>query len=228
MTALPLGLLAAALLAGCGGGAKSNGIEKMSANDALTKVKAAVADVTSVHVVGQFSQSGQTMTVDVSIGDKKATGTIHVGGGTMDLRLVNGVTYFRGDSKVFASFGANSAQASLAAGRWIKDAGTSPGGPASSFASFLDRQKMFDELLTPQGSVSTGGTATINGHKALILIDNSADGGKLYVATTGAALPLRIQHTGTNAGRIDFTDYNATVTVQAPSGALDLSQLSGG
>lgn len=219
-------ILGISLLAGCGGGAKSNGIDKLSANDALAKVKTAVAQVHSVHVSGQFTQGGQTLTLDVSVGDSAAEGEIHVGGGQMDLRLVDGVTYFRADSKVLAAFGANAAQAGVAADKWIKDSGSS--GPGASFGAFLDRKQLFDELLTPQGTISTGGTATVNGRKALILVDNSSSGGKLYVATTGSAVPLRIEKTGSSGGRVDFTDYGVTVNVQAPSGALDLSQLSGG
>lgn len=220
------GLVGVVLLAGCGGGAKSNGIDKLGADAALAKVKAAVADVHSVHVKGTINQSGQPLALEVVVGPDSAEGSITVAGGTMDLRLVDGITYFRGDAKVFAAFGANAAQASVAAGRWIKDTGTS--GPAAGFAVFLNRKQLFDNALTPQGTVSTGGSATVNGQKALILIDNSSQGGKLYVASTGAALPLRIARTGDNGGRIDFTDYNADVNVVAPSGAIDISQLSGG
>jgi hypothetical protein len=219
-------VVAVALVAGCGGGAKSNGIDKLSATDALAKVKTAVADVHSVHVKGTINQSGQPLNLEVFVGSDAAKGTIGVGGGTMDLRLVKGVTYFRGDTKVFAAFGANAAQASLAAGRWIKDTGSS--GPASSFATFLDRKQLFDDLLKPQGTITTGGTATVNGHKAVILVDSASQGGKLYVASTGAAVPLRITRTGSNGGQVDFTDYNADVSVAAPSGAVDISQLSGG
>lgn len=227
LSALFACLFALVLVAGCGGGGqKSNGIEKLSANDALAKVKTATADVKSVHVKGTINQAGKALSLELFVGPTASKGTIGVGGGTMELRLVKGVTYFRGDSKVFAAFGANSAQASLAANRWIKD--TSSTGPAASFSTFLDRKQLFDDLLTPQGTISTGGTATVNGHKALILVDNSSQGGKLYVATTGPALPLRIARSGTNGGHIDFSDYNADVQVDAPSGAIDLSQLSGG
>lgn len=220
------GLAGVVLLGGCGGGAKSNGIDKLAADAALAKVKAAVADVRTVHVTGTINQSGQPLRLEVFVGTDSAQGSIDVGGGTMDLRLVDGVTYFRGDAKVFAAFGANAAQASLAAGRWIKDTGTS--GPAASFAAFLNRKELFDNLLTPQGTISTGGSATVNGHKALVLVDNSPQGGKLYVASTGAALPLRIARTGDNGGQIDFTDYNADVSVEAPSGAIDITQLGAG
>jgi hypothetical protein len=225
-TRLVAAVVGALLVTGCGGGSSGNGIEKLKADDALAKVKAAAADVTSVHVKGTIKQSGQDLTLDVSVGSSAAKGSVGVGGGTMELRLVDGVTYFRGDSKVFAAFGANAAQASLAANRWIKD--TSASGPAGSFSAFLDRKKLFDALLTPQGTIKTGGSATVDGKKAVILVDSSAEGGKLYVAAEGAALPLRIERSGDNGGRVDFLDYNADVKVEAPSGALDLSQLSGG
>ena len=221
-------LLGAALLAGCGGGSggSSNGIDKMSATDAIAKVKTAVADVKSVHVKGSVSQSGQSFTLDVSVGSDAATGSIGFGGGTMDVRLVDGVTYFRGDSKVFAAFGANAAVSSQAAGKWIKDTGSS--GPAAGFATFLNRQQLFDQLLKPNGTVKKGGTTTVNGEKAVILIDeDSSSGGKLFIAATGKALPLRIEP-NTGQGSIDFLDYDADVNVEAPSGAIDISQLSGG
>ena len=222
---LVVAALGLTLVAGCGGGDKTNGIEKLSATDALAKVKTATADVKSVHVKGTINQSGKALTLDVSVGSTAAEGSIGVGGGTMDLRYVNGTTYFRGDSKVFAAFGANAAQSSLAAGRWIKD--TSSNGPAGSFSSFLDEKKLFEALLTPDGTVSKGGTATVNGKKAVILVDSSSAGGKLYISDTGAALPLRIERTGSDGGRVDFLDYDADVNVDAPSGALDLSQLGG-
>jgi hypothetical protein len=213
------------LAAACGGGAKSNGLDKLSATDALAKVKAAAAKVTSVHVVGNVSQGPQQLSLDIEIGSDAADGTIGLGGGSMELRLVNGVTYFRGDSKVFAAFGASATQAGLAAGKWIKDTGS--GGPAATFGAFLDKGKLFDALLAPQGTVKSGGSASVNGTKALILIDTSTSGGELFVAETGPALPLRIEKTGTGGGRIDFTDYGKDVSVDVPAGAIDISQLCG-
>ena len=213
------------LLAGCGG-SDTNGVEKLSASDALAKVRTATKSVSSVHVKGQIDQSGQTLGLDLTVGADAAQGEVDLGGGRMDLRLVDGVTYFRGDQKVFAAFGANPAEASLAAERWIKD--TSSTGPAAGFSGFLDSKQLFTSLLTPQGTPRTGGTATVNGRKAFVLVDSSSEGGKLYVAETGDPLPLRIERTGSNGGRIDFTDYNAEVHVDVPPDAVDLSKLSGG
>lgn len=223
-------VVAVALVAGCGGGAKSNGIDKLSATAALSKVKAAVANVKSVHIKGTVNQSGQALTLELFVGTDVAKGTIGLGGGTMQLRLVNGVTYFNGDASVFTALGANAAQSSQVAGRWIKDSSST--GPAAGFSVFLDRDKLFDSLLAPQGTVTKGGSATVNGQKAVILIAGSSSSssgeGKLYVASTGDAVPLRVERDGSNGGRIDFTDYNADVQVDAPAGAVDLSQLNPG
>ena len=224
---VPAALVAAlaAVLTGCGGSG-TNGVDKLSASDALTKVRTATESVHSVHVTGRINQSGQTLGLDLTVGTAAAQGDIELGGGRMDLRLVDGVTYFRGDQKVFAAFGANPAEASLASERWIRD--TSTTGPAAVFSAVLNLQQLFKSLLTPQGSVRTGGDATINDHKALVLIDTSREGGKLYVAETGRALPLRIERVGSNGGRVDFSDYDADVNVEVPPGAVDLSKLSPG
>ena len=224
---LPAALVAvlAALLAGCGG-SSTNGVDKLSASDALTKVRTATESVRSVHVTGRINQSGQTLGINLTVGTSAAQGDIELGGGRMDLRFVDGVTYFRGDQKVFAAFGANPAEASLAAERWIKD--TSSSGPAAGFSAFLNLQQLFKSLLTPQGTVRAGGDATVNDRKALVLVDTSREGGKLYVAETGRALPLRIERVGGNGGRVDFTDYDVDVNVEVPPDAVDLSKLSPG
>jgi hypothetical protein len=211
-------------LAGCGGGAKDNGITKLSAAQVLAKTKAATNGVSSVHAAGSFSQSGQTFALNIQIGQQKATGTIRAGGGTIDLRLTGGTLYFRGDAKAFSAFGANAAQSSVAAGKWIKSAASSAF--AASFKNFTDEKTLFSALLQPNGPVKKGGTTSVDGKKALTLVDTGANGGTLYVSETGAALPLRIKRAG-GGGQIDFTDYNAGIKVSIPAGAVDVSQLGG-
>ena len=104
------------------------------------------------------------------------------------------------------------------------------------------------------GSISKSGTDTVDGKKAVVLVDKGNAPGttpaKLYVATTGDPLPLRAVQTGPQApggtpdARCDepkddvnsttrFSDlrlsnYDAKVQIEAPPGAVDLTQLSGG
>jgi hypothetical protein len=212
------------LLGGCGGGgASDNGIEKLSADNALAKVKADAAAVTSVHVKGEIDQSGKSLGLDVRLGKAMGTGTLTISGGQLEIRLLNGTAYVRGDQAALIASGAPASQASLAADKWLKGSATT--GSLSSFSSFLDIKTLFNALLTPQGSLKTGSSTTVNGTKAFSLIDTSSSGGTLYIALTGKALPLRIMKTGSGGGQVDFTDYDAKVTVTAPAGAIDISQL---
>lgn len=215
---------AAALLAGCGGGGGGdNGIEKLSGAKALAKVKADVADVQWVHAKGQINQGDKTLQLDVHAGHDVGEGTLVVGGGQLELRLVDGVAYIRADKDAMAALGASPAEAGLAAGKWLKSPESQ--GAFASFAGFLEADKLFGSLLTPSGTVSTGRTTTVNGTKALALVDSTNDAGTLYVSETGKALPLRIVKTGSGGGRVDFTDYGDPVDVSAPAGAVDVSQL---
>jgi hypothetical protein len=219
-------LVVLVLLGGCGGSdAGTNGIEKLSADKALAKVKADAATVKSVHVKGKIVKEGQTLELDVHAGAAEGEGTLVIGGGTLDIRLVDGIAYLRGDEAALQALGAPPAEVSSTADKWLKS--QAAGGPFESFTLFLDRQKLFDSLLDPKGTLESGETTTVSGKKAYTLVDTSTDGGTLYVAATGKALPLRIAAAGTEGGTVDFLDYDAAVNVEAPADAVDLSQLGG-
>jgi hypothetical protein len=216
-------LAAVILVSGCGGGSSGNGIDKLSGAKALERVKAATGHVKSVHVTGTISTNGDQLEVDVRLAQDKGAGTMRIGGGEVEVRRIGTTVYVNGDEKGYEGFGADADKATAAAGKWLKS--DQAGGPLSSFSSFLDLKSLFGALLTPDGPVRAGDSTTINGRKALALIDTKSAGGRLYVAETGDPVPLRIQKTGADAGRIDFTDYGETVDVQAPDGAVDISQL---
>jgi hypothetical protein len=226
-------LVAIVLLGGCGGssggGSATNGIEKLTADKALAKVKADAATVKSVHVKGDIVQSGNTLGLDVHAGQSEGEGTLTVGGGTVELKLVDGEAYLRGDEAALKSFGASDQELAATAGKWLKSSAS--GGQFDSFSTFLDTEQLFTSLLDPNGTVKTGELTTLNGEKAFTLIDTATDaeggGGTLYVAATGKALPLRIAKAGTEGGSVDFLDYDAELNVEAPADAIDISQLGG-
>ena len=91
--------------------------------------------------------------------------------------------------------------------------------------------------------MSVAGAGTVGGRSAVIVVsDGSVPGsapGKVYVAATGPAWPLRAVVTGprrpggsgvcaeqTTARTSDITisDFNQPVSVTAPAGALDLTR----
>ena len=215
-------LLLLGFLAACGGGESDNGIAKLSADDALAKVKTAVKDVKSVHIAGTIDQDGQSLDLDVHSARDKGQGTLTINGGTLEVRLVDGTTYVKGEASTFEKLGAPAAQAAIIGGKWLKS-----GGAASQFAAFgqfLDLDQLFESLLQPEGDIEKGDTTEIEGRAALELVDKAESGGSLFIATTGDPLPLRISKSGSGGGQVDFNEYDADVTVAVPDGALDISQ----
>jgi hypothetical protein len=217
-------LLLLVFLAGCGG-ESDNGVADLSADAALDRVKTAVEDVKSVHVVGSIDQEGQTLDIDMHTARDKGQGTLTFDGGEMELRLVDGTTYVKAEASTFEKLQVPAAQAALIGGKWLKSGGAS--GQFSSFGQFLDLDQLFESLLKPEGELEKGDTTEIEGDPAIALIDNAETGGTLYVATTGDPIPLRITKSGTGGGQVDFTEYDADVTVTVPDGAIDISQFGG-
>jgi hypothetical protein len=214
----------AVFAAACGGGAKDNGIAKLSAKQALARVQAAFNSVSSLHMTGTIHASGKRITLDVHVAKGRGTGTLTVGGGRLDVRLVGGEAYARGTGGALSALGANQSQASLVANRWLKSSAS--GGQFASFTQFLDLSAIRKSALTPQGTVTTGGSVTVAGTKALKLVD-SAGAATLFVAETGKPLPLKLAKNGADGGELDFSDYNGSVNVPVPAGAIDLSTLGG-
>lgn len=208
-------------LAGCGG-AGSNGIAKLSADKALAKVKHDVALVKTVHAKGTIDENGQKLGIDVHLSRTSGIGILSLGNGQLQVRLVSGTAYIRGDATAYTAFGASPTQVQQVAGKWLSSkAGT---GELAAFSGFLELGKLFSSMLTPNGAVSRGKTTTVDGQPAYALVDGSNQG-TLYIAETGRALPLRIAKSGTGGGQVDFSDYDQPVSVTAPAGAIDISQL---
>ena len=89
-------------------------------------------------------------------------------------------------------------------------------------------KSLTDELRHPtDGKVEDAvHTGTLHGKKVVVV--TQTDGSTLDVAATGTPYPLRTVDKGSNAGTFEVSDFGKKVTITAPSGALDLSQLAGG
>ena len=221
---LLLPLLAAALLAGCGSsGSKSNGESSKTADQIVADAKAAVADATSVHIAGAGSANGTTLALDLHlVADKGGEGRVTANGITFDMVRIEDTAYFKADASFWKNFGP-SAAALLLQGRWLKAPANT--GQLATFTPLTDIDKLFNALLGSHGTLAKGDETTINGQPA-IAVNDTTQGGTLYVATTGKPYPLAVQKSG--KGRIDFTEWDEPHTITAPSGAVDLTKLTGG
>jgi hypothetical protein len=213
------------VLSACGGGTKQNGVDKLSGAQALAKVKAAVAGVQTVHVQGSFNQNGGSLGIDLHLKQGSGSGRLTIGGGTLDVVRIGNDAYFRGDAKAFEAIGDSAAQAAVLGGKWIKASATS--GPGQAFAGFLDLNQLLANVLKPTGSVSVGTDSDVNGEKTVALVDHGDNGGTLYIALVGKPLPVKVVKPGSSGGTASFDQYDAAVTVTAPKGAIDLSQVGG-
>lgn len=230
------GVVLAAVMTGCGGSSSGghaappssssptpssvpsgqpNGIGQASAAAAVQRVIAAAAAQSSVHVIGTVEQQGMKLRLDVRAGTDSGEGTLRIGGGRLDLRLVSGTLYIRGDKAGLEATGAARKSAKLAAGKWVKQALTGDAGTAN----LLLVPKLFQQIFTGHGTLTKGKDVTVNGVPAYQIVD-STRGGALYVRTLGDPLPVKLVNAH-NQGSVSFDEYGAPLTVTAPAHALN-------
>jgi hypothetical protein len=74
------------------------------------------------------------------------------------------------------------------------------------------------------GALSNKGETTYKGQK-VVAIKDLTNGGTLYVAATGTPYPIAI--IAPKNGSIAFDEWNKTISITAPKGAVDVGSLGG-
>jgi hypothetical protein len=214
------------VLGGCGGGTKSNGIADMTPKQILSAVKKAIADAKSVHISGSGTTGGTPLSLDLRLAkDKGGAGHVEVGGYGFDIVRIGQSLYLKANRKSLTHF-AGGAAAQLLADRWFKVSASSTG--FGSFTPLTDLQALMNQILHASGRVEKGAETKVDGQPVIALTDG-ANGGTLYVATTGPAYPLELKSSpgADKAGAIAFAGWDQPVTLTAPKGALDYSRAAG-
>jgi hypothetical protein len=229
MRALALALvLAAMLLAGCGGSTKAappNDEASKPALQVLADAKAAATSASSAHVAGNLVSNGTRITLDLSLArNKGAKGSVSINGLDFELVKIGDTAYIKGSDAFYRHF-AGSAIAQLIHGRWIKAPTTSK--QFHSFAALASVSGIFAEIAAHHGRLVNDGKATFEGQPVVVIRDVSDDS-KLYVAATGTPYPVAIVGgKRKQSGTVTFSDWNRPVSLSAPSGALDISSFGG-
>jgi hypothetical protein len=246
MTSVPIAAVAVALLAGCGSSATSNGEAAKPARQILDDAATALRHIHSVkvQVIGNIEKHPATYTIAFERPDR-ASITFERGSQAAVARVVAGAAYMKANASLYEhQAGFPSSAVGLVADRWIKLPQQESFGEL--FKSF-SVEKLSRCLVEEPGTLIVAGEAKVKGHPAVVLVDKGDRPGstpsKLYVATTGAPLPLRIVATGkerpggpkdecSEAGEpaapgdeLTFSEYNRPLGITAPAGAIDLSQL---
>lgn len=188
----------------------TNGLETKTAADVLQEAAGALGAAKSVHLVG----TGPSTNMDARIQGSSATGTFGQGGAQIGFTIVGNATYIKTGQAGLKALGAPEAVQRQYAGQWLK---VSPRDVMGfSLADLASQLTTYQGPLEPKVR-----QATLNGTKVVVV--SWQNGGKLYVANTGPAYPLRGEFTGQDAGVMDFTEYGTLVGITAPASAIDLT-----
>jgi hypothetical protein len=226
---------------GCGSDSNdgSNGVKSKPPEEILAATAHALSRAKSFHVEStERGSSAPSVTADVGLPkqlrlvlkDRDASGSIVV---------ADGAFYMKGNAAYWKHLDA-ARDADVLAGRWFKV----PLSLAKDLTTALDRRTLSRCLVTEHGTLARGGTATVDGKRAVVIVDKGdrpgTTPGKLYVAASGEPFPVRILVTGKQrpgghedpecgdeapmrAGdEVVFTHYNKPLDVSAPPAAVDL------
>ena len=214
-------------LAGCGGSSSSDTgtASKSPGHQILEASKQAARQASSVHIVGTISSEGKPITLDMELlAGKGGKGTISQEGFKIQIIQTGGAVYINGSSDFYKHVTGSAPAAALLQGKWLKAPANS--GELASLAELTDLSKLIDTALASHGTLSKGDTTTIEGQKAIPLKDTTKGG--TLVAATGKPYPLQITKEGKESGKVTFNRWDQPVTLDAPSGAIDISKLQNG
>ena len=215
--------LALALGIGACGGSSGNGLQSKTPDAILKASTKAANSLRSVHISGSMNKGGTQVGLDLRLlAGVGVKGTLSEQGKSFQLVVEHGTVYINA-SPAFWTAQANATVARLMKGKWLKAAAS---GSYASFAQFSSIRDIIGAIANHHGKLVKTATRTVRGTKAIGLRDLK-QGGILYVALTGKPYPLEITNAGGThgTGRVTFSDFNASLTIKPPRGALDLKQL---
>jgi hypothetical protein len=186
---------------------------------AVNNLKAA----TSVEISGNVVSSGSNIKLDLTDATAGCKGTITLVSvsssnnstvsGTADLIEADSIVYMKLDQSFFKNLSLPSSLFTAVTGKYIKVTTKSE---LADFAQLCDPSSLasgFDKEIT--GFVKNG-TGTVNGQAVESLKQPThAGSGIVYVSQSSTPEIVRLQGPS-NEGQIDFTNYNAPVTITAP------------
>ncbi len=221
-------LAAAVAVAACGGGSSSDNsgggtgttdLASASPSQILSAVKRSLASATSVRINGRVNQGSKVATFDLTtFANGSYAGTVTMNGSTVRLVRIGTTDYLEAPKSFYESQGASAAVAQLLDGKWVY-------GPDSQVGIGNDftLSSLSSQITKPNGPVTKGATATVDGVTALALHSRQ---GTLWVATSGSNHPVKLEKSGATGGVVHFSAWNRGAVPSAPAGAVSLNSLS--
>jgi hypothetical protein len=222
---------AALLLAGCGGDSGSGDAAASLSSAASsesektgTEVAADAADALeeagAVRVAGTLGTGAEAQTLDLFLQGEDVSGSITIGGQTVQVLTVGGTSYIQAAGDFWLSSGVPAEAVPMLDGVWV----VVPPEEAASFGE-ITLAGLIQELRAPSDGPGEDEVTTdeLNGEEVLVVTEGG--GSTLYVAAEDPTYPLLIEDTGAEPGTLEFSEFGETRTLTAPEAPLDLSQL---
>ncbi len=227
----------ALVLSGCGGSTES--LASKSATEILTASRTAAREASAVHVNSQYYTTAilrskakgkpKTKLLPINTNELQLTSdsgrarSLFLGRASEAIR-VGSILYLKGGAWLYRNLQRRTG-AHIASGTWLKAPVNSTS--LTGFAALTEAGGELTLLLAnPTLSLTKGPITTIKGQKAIELkTKGKLYTGAIYIAATGTPYPIQIVRHGQEPGQTTFSGWNDPVTLSAPAGAVELSQL---
>jgi hypothetical protein len=215
---LTLAISAALLISACG--SSSNGVASKSAKEILTEAKKAADQADSVHVQSNASVGQLSLGLTMDYAQNGGQGQVALAGLSFQVARIEDTLYFKGN-KTFTANLERATHTHIPEGKWIKV--PLQGSKFAELAAFTEKTPQLNRILNSGAELAKGSTSKIEGQEAIQLKQK----GKLftatmYVATSGKAYPLKIEKTGRERGQTLFSNWDKSITLAPPPGAVEL------
>jgi hypothetical protein len=192
----------------------ANAVAGMSADQIAARSVADLAATSSVRVSGTVTDSGQTITMNLSLvrGEGCQGSMDLVGKGSFQIVYKGSTVWIKPTDAFYKSVGATGAVLSILSGKWLKV--PSSGSGLGSLSSLCNASGLAHGFAKNDTGFTKGSTTTINGQPAQELIQPS-DSAHVYVSESANPQILHVQGPK-GQGYVDFTGYNAATTITTP------------
>jgi hypothetical protein len=231
--------------AGCGGSDANHGEAAKPPQKIAADVYAASKQLHSFRLNGTITDAGGTTRVVGAIaGPERISFSEQRASDVVQVIALGSVTYIKASRAYYAAQPKlTRAQVTSYANRWLKLSTASNPSFAADLARETDLSIELGCWAARKRGLSVAGTASVGGRAAVIVVsDGTVPGsapGKVYVAATGPAWPLRAVVTGprkpggsgacaepttSRTSDITVSDFNQPIALAAPASALDLTR----
>jgi hypothetical protein len=186
----------------------SSGLAGKEAKAILNDAASALKEVDSYHIEGDGEDKDGHVAFSTDIA---GNGSMRIktdsGGEVVEVVVVGQQTFLKGNEAFWTKEDAGP-NAKRLADVWVDAPAGSEADLKKAFAALRPGQVAYC-LTQHVGTLSKGGTESVDGRQTVVLVDkgdtSAAEPGKLYVATDGPPLPLRVTQTGprTPGGKLD-------------------------